>query len=492
MKKIISGVLSFAMAVSMIVGLSGCGKNETGGTLIWYMVGDKPAAHDEVIAKANEIIEPELGMKLDLRYIDGASYAEKMKLIMASGEAYDLCFTGYTNPYQTAVELGGLYDITELVEEVKLNEAVEQFYLDSAKVKGKIYGVPNIQIISNPDCMAAFPSVIEAAGIGDTYQQIKDMASLKMSYADLEKMFGLYTDMFAQLKAKKPELTTVTIPAGNLATFTNYETLYNLAIRRDGTDNKLYIEHETEEWKLGCKTVREWYKAGYIRNDVASNPIDTNVKEERVKVGFSKETWKPYDENGQIVKYGEQFDSALFSEPYVKRTSSLLTMISVGANTKHPKEAVEFIKLINENAELYNILIWGIEGKHYTKNEDGTIKQIKDSGYDEIGNNGWKYGNQFNSFVLEGEPLDKWEQYEKMNNEAVKSPLLGFVPDTTGISTEVANCGSVTAEYKAKIYFGTEDFDAWYPEFCAKMEQAGIKKVQEELQKQFDEFLASK
>ncbi len=495
MKRIISGIMGIVMAASMAVGLAGCG-GKSDDTMIWYMPGDKPAALEEVMAAFNEKVEPIIGKKIDMQYIDSGSYGEKMKLKMAAGESYDLAYVGWRSDYQTAVEMGGLKDITELVEQEKMSEVVDQYYLDSAKVNGKIYAVPNIQIISNPVAFNILPSILKECGIEDKYAQVAEMASVSMSFDELKKMFDLYSEMFAAVKAKRPDLYTWNPSGGNIATYTNYEIYNNLAIRKDGSDPTLYIEYETEEWKYGCQMVREWYKAGYIRNDVASVGTGLPTTEERLKVAFNNNSWGPGSEASEITKYGEPMSYALLYEPYVNRTSALLTMIGVGANAKNPEAAVKFIKLINEDAELYNLLIWGIEGKHYTKNEDGSIKTIDEAGYtmgaSAVGISGWQFGNQFNSYTLEGEPLDKYEVVEKMNNEAVKSPMLGFVPDTAAIATEMANVSAVKDEYKAKIFYGTEDFDTWYPEFCQKMEAAGMKKIQAEIQAQYDAFLASK
>ena len=100
-RRIISAILSLLMAGTMCVGLTGCGVNNSkkDNMLLWYTFGDRPTDIDAVLAKANEIIEPAIGMKLDMQFIDSASYGEKMKLKMASNEAFDLCFTGYNNNY---------------------------------------------------------------------------------------------------------------------------------------------------------------------------------------------------------------------------------------------------------------------------------------------------------------------------------------------------------------------------------------------------------
>ena len=64
--------------------LTSCGNDAGNDKLTWYVMGEKPVDHDMVMAKANEIIEAEIGMELDLQYIDTASYEEKMKLKMAA------------------------------------------------------------------------------------------------------------------------------------------------------------------------------------------------------------------------------------------------------------------------------------------------------------------------------------------------------------------------------------------------------------------------
>ena len=83
-------------------------------------------------------------------------------------------------------------------------------------------------------------------------------------------------------------------------------------------------------------------------------------------------------------------------------------------------------------------------------------------------------------------------QTEKMNDEAIKSPMLGFVPDLSGLTTEIAAIANINAEYKAKRECGTNDPAEWYDEYIGKLKAAGIDKVRDELQKQYDEFLASK
>lgn len=491
MKKVVSTLLCLTTAATMTVGLTGCDNGgSSSDTLVWYMFGDKPAGLDAVMAKANEIIEPEIGMKLDMQYIDSASFGEKMKLKMASGEAFDLAFTGYNNPYQTAVAMGGLYDITDLIKEVGFTEEeMPQFYLDAVTVDGKIYGLPNIQVVSNPVCWMMDKSLAEELNID--VQKYQDFACNIKTYEDVEKFATMLDELYAKVHEAKPEHCVIN-PTYYELTVPVYESLTGpVCLRQDGSTNELYLDYETPEYKLQMQKRHEWYQKGYIRSDIAAKGTTTTGNDEARQIEIRFSTWKPGQEIYCTNTYGTEQVTAFFQNPYVGRTSALATSTGVGANSKHPKEAVQLLRLVNTNKELFNILAWGIEGTNYNLNEDGKVIEIPDSGYNKIGEGAWKFGNQFNGLLMAEQEDGIWEATEEMNNTAMKSPALGFVPNTDPISTELANLTNTSSEYAAKK-FGTADPAEWYDEYVQAMEAAGAKKVLDELQKQYDEFLNSK
>lgn len=531
MKKIISSLLGISIASSMAVGLTGCKSLQNmvdeSNALRWVCIGDKPADYDAVMEKVNEIVEPELGMKLKLEFIDPAQFTEKTKTQMASNEPIDLYFTGYVNNYQNAVEMKGLYDITDKLNNIKMNdgsvhsmsEVIDQYYLDSATVDGKIYGIPNQQVISNPGCISLATSVAEECGVDmkglqDMAVKVKDTASSK---AYMDKL----TAEMAKIKAKRPDLYTC-FPF-NPATNNIYEEITTgVAIRRDDSadDGKIevMIPAFTEESKYGVETMRKWYELGYIRSDIASVATQTRTTDDNKKIAMTNTTWKPGQEVYARNQYGYDFEYSFTATPYVGRTNPLLTMISVGAFSQHPDEAVKLIYMVNSNKELYNLICWGIEGKHYTINEDGTATEIQNSGWDQMAQNAWKFGNQFNGYVMEGQAnshdpeevlfngyekegvelteddvKNVWAQTQTMNDIiADKSPLIGFVPNLTNIQSEIANVQNVMDEYKAKREYGTDPVNTWYDSYIADLKTAGIETIRDEMQTQVDAWLASK
>ena len=488
LKKTVSLLICAAVCATLAAGLAGCGKNDASeDTLLWYVFGDKPADLDTVLAKANEIIEPEIGMKLDMQYIDSASYTSKMKNIMAAHAKYDLAFTGFINPYQTAVSLGGLYDITDLVKEVGLDKVLPEFYLQSATVDGRIYGIPNVQVVSNPIVLCMDKSLAEE--VGADMQAIEDAAQNAKTFEDVKAYSELLDDLFARVHAARPDLYVMN-PTYDLLRDPFYEQVVSETyIRRNSDSNEIVIDMETEEGKLSAQKLNEWFEKGYIRKDISSVGTALTSNDEWRKIAVRSTTWKPGQEPYDTERFGEEQVYAKLNKPYVGRTSALATMTSVGADSKHPKEAVELLKLMNTNKELFNIICWGIEGKHYTVGSTGHITEIADSGYNGMGQNAWRFGNQFNALLLEDQADDTWEQTEKMNNEAIKSKMLGFVPNTDAVTTELANITNVAEEYKAKRQYGTVAVSEWEKDYAAKLDKAGIHKLRDEMQKQYDEFL---
>ena len=47
--------------------------------------------------------------------------------------------------------------------------------------------------------------------------------------------------------------------------------------------------------------------------------------------------------------------------------------MAVNANTKHPVECIKFLNLLNTDPEIRNLFNYGIEGVHYTLDEQGQV-----------------------------------------------------------------------------------------------------------------------
>lgn len=472
-KKFIAVVLTAAA----VAGVGGCKKDETAGgtvpTITWISFGENYKDMKLVLEEANKIIEPAIGARLDMQNIEGSAYEERMKMYMASGNDFDICFTStWLNDYHKAAQNGGILDITDYVDEYApdLKTVLPDYVLQSAMINERLYGIPNVQVMTHPRALVALEEYVDKYNF--------DFKSVK-HINDVEPFLEIL---------KKNESDKYPFRPNNIDEWVLLKWEFvlegsNVVIMKDGSTSKLELQFDTDEFKDGLKKMREWYEKGYIRADVSTIGDDTSDKKAN-KYVVTCDNWKPGGDAYDIVPK----TYAILYEPYLKRNGALQTVLSVGAKSKHPDKAVQLIELMNTDKELYNLMCFGIEGVHYNL-VDGKVKKIENSGYSP--NHDWAFGNQFNAYVAEGQDDDIWEQTQKMNDEAQRSPLLGFVPDLTPIINELSQISAVNEEY-AVYKVGADDPANYWEDYMKKLDIAGQHKVLEELQRQVDEFFSSK
>ena len=169
-------------------------------------------------------------------------------------------------------------------------------------------------------------------------------------------------------------------------------------------------------------------------------------------------------------------------------TSSRGSIFCVYAKSENPETALRFIEAWNTTPEIKNLLCYGVEGRHYTL-EDGKVKQV-DGISDIYSSQNWTTGNMFISYLLIGEPDDKYEQYLKFNEQAVASLCLGFTPDLTEVNDKYASCKAAFKEYGILLSMGCVDPDEYLKSFRDALTAAGVEDVVKEIQAQYTAWKA--
>ncbi|MCR4740870.1 MAG: hypothetical protein K5886_11515, partial [Lachnospiraceae bacterium] len=106
--------------------------------MVTYDNGNVPLDAKEVIAAANEVSAEKIGVVADLEF----QPTEKINLMMASGEYYDMVFTSsWLNKFDKNASAGLYRDITDAVrkETPKLYDIIGDYW-DCASINGHIYG----------------------------------------------------------------------------------------------------------------------------------------------------------------------------------------------------------------------------------------------------------------------------------------------------------------------------------------------------------------
>lgn len=480
MKSNVKKVVSvFLLAVLLMALCCGCGKEKAGGdvpTITWYLPCNSQKDLPAVLEKANEILVPKVGAKLDLKLVDSGSFAEKMNMVIASNEEYDICFTSsWLNNFATNVTKGAYMAIDEYLDKVpEFKNLIDEEIMRVGMIDGKTYAVPVRQVFPLQRAAVIEKKYIDELGF--------DTSTVK-TIEDLEPFFEKFHEAH-------PELYTVRTydVRENIFTYRDLEIIGSsteVCIRKSDKDLKVYPVYETDEWKYAVKKMAEYYEKGYIRQDIASVMDDsTDLKAGMYGVYFAQ--YKPGVEAELKNLYGRDVVVVPVEEPYMRYNSGISTMNAVSRNSKNPELAVKVMAEVATNKELYNLLVFGIEGVNYEL-KDGHVVTNKDNPY---GLQAWTFGDQFMAYPTEGQSEDVWTETIKYNASASKSPIMGFLWDPENVKTEITNLSTARKKYDNFYLTVTgSEFDEKYEEFCEAMRTAGHQKIVEEAQRQVDAYM---
>ena len=439
-----------------------------------------PADIQLVQDEINKISKAKINVTVKLLPISFSAWTNQINLMMTSGEKLDMLAMF---DYSTQVAKGKLYPIGEIMDQhgKGIVEALGEDYYNATKVEGVSYGVPSIRDLAQDYGLKMRKDLVDKHGI--------DLSQVK-TFEDHEKIFQV-------IKEKEPGMAAITNMNGNsvLGTYSNRDSLgddFGVLLNNGQTDLNVVNWFASEEYKQQLLTLRKWYQAGYIYKDAAQNQeADTAmIKSGKAFSAFSH--MKPGYEVQESRLTGYEM-VAVRTAPAVAKTSTVTNvMLGVSSNSENPQKTLEFLNLMYTDRDIINLFDWGIEGKHYVKVEgqDNMIKYPDGVTGDNVGyaGYGWMHGNQFLSYVFEGDDPDVYKQQAEFNRNAVKSKALGFTFNAEPVKTEVAAATAVLDQYRRGLESGVLDVETVLPEFLKKLENAGIQKIIDEKQKQLNEW----
>jgi len=457
-------------------------------TLTWYFVGSYPQPDQgRVYEEFNRRLMEKINTEIDFKPIGWGDYDQKMQVIIASGEEFDLAFTAnWINNYHQNVAKGAFLPLDDLLDEYAphLKSSVPQKIWDATKVVGEIYGIINYQV-STMTASIAFPtSLVEKYGLDvDSVDSLEDIEPY------LEAVKNGEPGVVPLGVANLPETVI-----GYVNASLGFEEIGGRAVPgvllNNNPNLRVVNQFATREFKDWVALMRDWNLKGYFPNDaIAITDLSPNFNGGTVGAGFEG-NYAPGAEISASDRYGYPVSIAPISEPLLITSGIIASMQGISSTSQNPERAMMFMELLNTDKELYNLLCYGIEGVHYEKLDGDFIQPIADSGY--APNTNWEFASVFNAYKLEGMPETVWEETRDLNMNAVASPLIGFAFDPTPVQSEIAQCTSVRQEYLPALELGYSDPDELLPEFLEKLEIAGAQKIIDEMQSQIDAWKATR
>jgi len=160
------------------------------------------------------------------------------------------------------------------------------------------------------------------------------------------------------------------------------------------------------------------------------------------------------------------------------------------------------LNLVNTDPTLYNMLAFGIEGKHYKviKKNGDTPDQVLIGDPDGVDpkTNGyahsleWMFGDPWIAYQKSEANLGVAKLQSDWLAKAEPSPVFGWNFNSEKVADKLATVATVISQYWIPLSAGAVDPDVEYPKFLEKLKNAGADDIIAEKQKQLDAWRASK
>ncbi|RAP75689.1 ABC transporter substrate-binding protein [Paenibacillus montanisoli] len=430
-----------------------------------------------VEAAVNDYIKPKINATVKLMSIPFGDYDQKMNTVVSAGETFDMMWTSnWAFNYETNSLKGAFKDLEQLVKDYApdfINSLPKAAVEGARNSQGKLYAIPNYQIIAQGGGFVVQKEMAEKYGL--------DVSTIK-TYKDLEPFLE-------KVKAGEPDKIAFGSRTNTFVPYMyGFDGLGGIEYRTGDPNYKLENVLASPEYLAHHQLLYDWFKKGYVNKDVATANFADYQKAGKI-VSFYEWTLKP---GGEIeMKQNMGGKDVIFIPLYEPRFSGVQpTMTAISNTSKNPERAMMFLNLANTDPVLFNLLAFGVEGKHYDKLDASHIKVKTDGGY--APNVAWAMGNVTIGYLLEGQADDTWPKTIELNNSAMVPEIWGFQFNQEPVKTELANMDAVYKEYEAAVTTGAVDPNEYIPKLVDAMNKAGSEKVLAEKQKQLDEWLASK
>ena len=474
----------------------------------------KQANSDKVWAAFNEQLQQYVP-NTTVEFIDVSfdEYSEKFSQILASGEGVDLAWTGWLINKPQNIADGNLMPLDDLLAEYGqgivdvLGENVVEIHRNA---DGNIYYLPSWQGLCGE--RRGWLVVTEIAELaGDTWIEDTEAALNKWrnNYSGIEDFQAVLDQATKYLAAaKEAGKLGAGINTGRAFGWSMYNGMYSFLgvggaeIGITYCDGTFTVKDGVagEHYKLYAKTMADWYKEGYIRSDIMSvdtstlttpkngeitdttyvfscDPYLTEADQEAAIADAGMDmTYLPIEENAYLILGGD----TSYAIPYC---------------ADEPERAMMVLNAIYSQPDLYNTLIYGIEGEDYTKNADGTITTsyvgASPTADDSYGIQRWIIGSCKNALINNGTDPNYYADLEALEETARVNPFLNFTFDRTNVEGICASILNVYYEYGPQIDNGVagDNWEELYNNYMAARKDAGIEELVTEFQNQLNAYI---
>lgn len=468
-------------------------------TLRIIMRGEAPNDMDEIVAEIERQMADTLNVKLNLVWWPNSDISNLTRVSLASGEPNDLIWHPGRTDMTTFVNMGGLLELDELapIYAPKFLADRPAQMIEYSKYKGKLYALPLGVYNKSGHHYNVRDDLRKALGM-DPLEDRKDI--IEFAY---------------KVKEAYPEIPPIVPGSFGQEQFTTWATFPHLAGKRDEdflmpsdalsgdlmlyykyNDGKVYNFFDDPEPAVqeSLKEARQLYQDGIIYEDVLSLSTyrDAMAENKAAVVSWGDIIPEPTYVNRLKTVVPEGEIASVFN--YTTEPGQLLATFkawnyqSVAKVSKNPERALQFLEFTQQSQEVYDLLAYGIEGKHWTNEGEGKYLNISTDyrWFPYL----WVWNPKYDRVVA-----DATDKEFEMEMFLRKAPAEDFVEqwtapllfDTEPVQDALAQYTALEAQFYGPIFNGVVDTDE-YMEMFKAVAYEPLKAIQNELQRQIDEL----
>jgi len=530
LKRMITILTVMAMCVTLVFGLAACGGSNTSSgsatttavagattaapaataapaekpTIKYYFIA-QTATPDElklVQGEANKLVSDKIGANIELHTFTFADVTSKVPLMLSSGDDLDVVsnngsFCSYTAEQQT----GGLLALDNLLPKVTPNlwNKYDKNIWQATKIKGSIYMVPNY----NPG--VSYPGVWARKDLTDKY-------SFDWQNADSwEAWEPFYDQILKNEKGVTPILSSdqywgrlwfpnyygydglpgVSAPKGQAL----------LGVKADDATRKVVALPFTDDYKAAVALARKWYQKGYF---LKTPPTEDQMGILRKTGKFASFIVPFVGEWDTTAMANNEWSGKIILQCKIKGKKNIINTGSITGSgngvakvSKHPQEALKFIEQMHTNADLVNLLNFGIKGTDWEFKDElnkvvGMPNGVTADNIKYNPNTYWQFGDSTLQYYTSPTGKDVLSRVQDdIKDLSVYSPIMGFTPDPAPVKSQIAAVANMAQEYGEPLEKGLvdpNDGSKGLAVFQKKLKDAGIDDIVAEYQKQIDQW----
>ncbi|RKP54444.1 extracellular solute-binding protein [Cohnella endophytica] len=460
-------------------------------TLKYYLIGDEQKDSKAVWDEINKKLKAEINTTIEPVIIPWADVPQKYPLIFASGEDFDMVWTGNWQNYADIASKGGFMEITdEMIDKYvpKAKDELPAASFKQARVGGKLYMIPFAEKTSDNETVMIRGDLREKYNL-PPINGLQDLLNYCEAIVKNEK--GIIP--IADEGPNNKDFANAVLM--NMNHWLPVSGTPNLAFDFTDDNPTIFSMYDKPEFLAFENQMQEYKKKGYFSKSAltTNSPRAQEFKAGRGAVAFG-------NLNDMVAMYQEvnnthpEWKLELANADWggkIAAQPSIVHGTAIHAGSKHADRVLMAVQLLSFNEDYNRLVNYGILDKNYKVTADNAYQPLNS---DYVGTNysAWAFRGKY---LLK--PAGAFPNYDEVLkyqiDNMVTSPLVAFSLVTTDIKPELATANDIASSKVNVLTYGParspEDTKKAIDDIVAAMKKVGSDKVISETENQVKQYL---